>query len=75
MIDWVKRLVGLLVGRDRTGIPRRYDWRGYPVDENTGNANFPVSFPQEQRPGTLYPRSSATESSTSNSTDSQSRDH
>jgi hypothetical protein len=49
MNNWFKALLALLAGRDRT--PRRTDWRGRPVGENTGGP-----IPSDTHPeGDLYP--------------------
>jgi hypothetical protein len=53
MTSWFKRLMGLLAGKGRTRTPRRTDWRGRPMGENTGAALPPVSHPRADRYTTL----------------------
>jgi hypothetical protein len=59
MKKWFKALMALLAGGDQTRTPRRTDWRGRPVDENTGGPIPPVSLPDAKLHVTLHLPSSA----------------
>jgi hypothetical protein len=53
MKHWFDRLMAILAGRDRACAPRRTDWRGRPVGENTGGVIPLVSHPKVDPYATL----------------------
>jgi hypothetical protein len=55
MNNWLKRLLEFLAWRGRTRTPRRTDWRGRPVAENTDGAIPSVSHPGADLYATLRP--------------------
>jgi hypothetical protein len=45
MKNWFQRLMAFLAGKGRVRAPRRTDWRGRPLRENTQGGAPPVRFP------------------------------
>jgi hypothetical protein len=46
MKNWFQRLMAFLAGKGRTRTPRRTDWRGRPLGENTEGGIPPVRLPE-----------------------------
>ena len=46
MKNWLQRLVAFVAGKGLTRTPRRTDWRGRPLGENTKEGIHPVSLPE-----------------------------
>jgi serine/threonine-protein kinase RsbW len=61
MRNWFKKLIALLVRKERTGAAQRTNWRGRLVDEITGEANSPVRLLEGDTYATLRPPSFAEE--------------